>query len=57
MYAYIYICIYTYICVSIHQAVEDLETREVGIYDDRILSLVDDLMLEAWPAPFKGAPS
>mmetsp|Transcript_36549 Transcript_36549/g.50932 ORF Transcript_36549/g.50932 Transcript_36549/m.50932 type:complete len:490 (-) Transcript_36549:386-1855(-) len=29
------------------QAVEDLETREVGTYDDRILSLVDDLMLEA----------
>ena len=55
MYAYIYV--YTYICVSIHQAVEDLETREVGIYDDRILTLVDDLMLEAWPAPFEGAPS
>ena len=34
------------------QAVEDLETREVGTYDDRILSLVDDLMLEAGPLLF-----
>ena len=31
------------------QAVDDIETKKVGTYDDRILSMVDDLMLEALP--------
>ena len=26
---------------------DDVESKEVGSYDDRILSLVDDLMVEA----------
>jgi len=35
------------------EAVDDIETRKVGSYDDRILSMVDDLMLEAYERGIK----
>ncbi|OLQ08802.1 hypothetical protein AK812_SmicGene7648 [Symbiodinium microadriaticum] len=35
------------------QAVDDIETKKVGTYDDRILSMVDDLMLEAYERGIK----
>ena len=52
---------------TVCQAVDDIETKQVGTYDDRILTLVDDLMLEAplavcwdfqaWRAlPLRGVP-